>query len=257
MKDFTQEFNKFKQKLVDRENFAFTRFSDGECFILQNKRLVLGDGFYVTGDKAGANTYGPEERKEFDPVKHQHLRQQLQQSFDHRQQNYFRGIPSQQDSAHIDFQCDRTEPDLTFANLFINANYKRFIEEIVLQIFPNRDIVYVVNERAELSGLPFEIKRDFRIGENCMICDTHIISEVLEYLKDKRNYIVLLSAASLSNLVIHKCFEKNSNNTFLDIGSSLNPYLGKDMKSCLFTRDYLREYWLGEKTHYGNQIDVW
>lgn len=259
MKDFVQEFDKFKSMLQNNESFAFSRFSDGECFILQNKRVVLGENFYITGNKAGANTYGPEEQKEFDPEQHKMARQLLIDAWNHKQHNYFKGIPSKQDSIHIDFECDRTADDLTFANLFINFNYKRFIEEIVLKLFAERDIIYIVNERADLRGLPFVVKKDFRIGSDCLNNDQHIVSEILEWIEQNnvKNHIILCSAASLSNIIIHQGFSVNSNNTFLDIGSTLNPYLGDKMQSCFQTRDYLREYWWNQKTHYGNQKDLW
>lgn len=259
MKYFDQEFDKFKDMLKRGENFSFSRFSDGECFILQNKKVVLGNNFYITGDKAGANIYGPEERKSFDPEDNidQGLRQHLIKSFEHKQKNYFKGIPSKQD-IHIDFDHE-DEDDLTFANIFINANYERFIEEIVLTIFPERLILYVVNERADLSGLPFKVDKDFRIGSNCLRNNFDVINKVQNYIIDEciRDAVVLSSAASLSNLINYYGFSALSDNTFLDIGSSLNPYLGEKMQSCMYTRDYLKTYWLKQKTYYGEMVDEW
>ena len=49
-KDFHKDFNELLRMLKEGENFAFTRFSDGELFILQNKTLVLADNHYITGD---------------------------------------------------------------------------------------------------------------------------------------------------------------------------------------------------------------
>ena len=85
----------------------------------------------------------------------------------------------------------------------------------------------MVNESANLDGLPFEIKKDFRIGSNCMIDNYDMIEEVKKYIQDNniKDHVVLCSAASLSNFIIRDCFEDNPNNTFLDIGSCLNPYL--------------------------------
>ena len=49
MKDFKQEFDKFKSKIASGENFAFARFSDGEMFIMQNQTVVLAPGYFVSG----------------------------------------------------------------------------------------------------------------------------------------------------------------------------------------------------------------
>ncbi len=54
-KDFTQDFDLLLNKLKNQENFAFTRFSDGELFIMQDKTVVLADNHYITGDIRGAN----------------------------------------------------------------------------------------------------------------------------------------------------------------------------------------------------------
>ena len=50
MKDFNKAFNIILSMIQEGENFAFTRFSDGELFILQNKTVVLADNHYITGD---------------------------------------------------------------------------------------------------------------------------------------------------------------------------------------------------------------
>ena len=49
MKDFTKAFDVLLNKIKNKENFAFSRFSDGELFIMQNKKLILADNYYVTG----------------------------------------------------------------------------------------------------------------------------------------------------------------------------------------------------------------
>jgi hypothetical protein len=146
--------------------------------------------------------------------------------------------------------------NLTFANLLINANYKRFIEEMV-PMFVDKEIIYVTNRMANVSKLPFEVKKVFKIGSNCMIDDYHITEEIKKYISDNdiKDHIVLCSAASLSNFIIHDCYVENQNNTFLDIGSCLNPLL--DLEGWKYTRGYLTSYWLNSGSPFGNQVDVW
>ena len=57
MKNFTKAFDSLLEKIQKKENFAFTRFSDGELFIMQNKTVVLADNHYITGDIKGSNRY--------------------------------------------------------------------------------------------------------------------------------------------------------------------------------------------------------
>ncbi|MHA1941669.1 MAG: hypothetical protein ACW97P_08085, partial [Candidatus Hodarchaeales archaeon] len=65
----------------------------------------------------------------------------------------------------------------------------------------------------------------------------------------------LCSAASLSNFIIYECYKDNSNNTFLDIGSCLNPLL--NLEGWKYTRGYLTSYWLNSGSPFGKQIDTW
>ena len=75
LKDFHKAFDHILNKIKSEENFAFTRFSDGELFILQNKHLLLSNDHYITGDVSGKNIYTEEEQKEFKPeaVSYTHL----------------------------------------------------------------------------------------------------------------------------------------------------------------------------------------
>jgi len=263
MKDFRQAFDILLNKLKSGENFAFSRFSDGELFILQNKTVVLADNHYVTGDIRGPNRYTKEEHKEFYPDRHQVYRDKLIECFRHNQDNYFKGICTSTDGhvgkENFDWMIDfhgGDHPNLTYANLLINGNYSRFIEEMV-ENFVERDILYVVNEMADTSKLPFDIKKHFYIGSNCMIDNYDTSEKVKEYIAKNniKDAVVLCSAASLSNFIIHDCFKENNNNTFLDIGSCLNPLLA--LEGWKYTRGYLTGYWLKSGSPFVKQVDTW
>ena len=262
-KDFHKDFNEIKRKIKANENFAFTRFSDGELFIMQNKTVVLADNHYITGKITGPNRYTKEEHKEFYPEKHSFYREKLVDSFMHNQDNYFKGICTSTDGhvgkENFDWMIDLHGGDhynLTFANLLINANYSRFVEELT-PLFKDRKVLYVVNENANVSKLPFAVEKSFIIGSNCMINDYGMVEEVKDYINQNNvhNAIVLCSAASLSNYIIHEGFKDNQNNTFLDIGSCLNPLL--DLEGWKYTRGYLTAYWMNSRSPFGNQVDIW
>ena len=261
-KDFTEEFNKFLGKLQRGENFALSRFSDGELFILKNEKVVLAENYFITGDRLGGGKYPAEEQKAFIPEHHSFYQQKLVESLKFNKQGYYKGICTKSDVSEEDFkwQLDLHGSNdlehLTFANVLINNNYKRFVNEVV-PLFSKRDVIYVVNEAADLSGLPFEVKKDFRIGSNCMIDNYDTVDKVKNYILENNvtDHIILCSAASLSNYIIHQCYELSENNTYLDIGSTLNPYLS--LEGWKYTRGYLTHYWLNSGSPYGTQVDVW
>ena len=263
LKDFHKAFDFVLNKVKNEENFAFTRFSDGELFIMQNKHLLLSENHYITGDVTGPNRYTAEEQKEFKPEEHQLYREKLLQTFMHDQEGYYKGICTPTDG-HVgkeNFEWmilahGGEHKNLTFANLLINANYRRFIEEMV-PVMVNRKILYVVNKLANVSNLPFEIEKTFEIGTNCMINNYNVVEEVKSYIAENNieNHIILCSAATLSNYVIYECYKDNNQNTFLDIGSCLNPLLG--LEGWKFTRGYLTSYWLNSGSPFGAQVDKW
>ena len=127
----------------------------------------------------------------------------------------------------------------------------------MVPVLVDRDIIYVANENANISKLPFDVKKHFSVGSNCMINDYHLAKEVKKHIDDNnlKDYIVLCSAASLSNVITYECFKDNPNNTFIDIGSCLNPLL--DLEGWKYTRGYLTSYWLNSQSRFNTQVDVW
>lgn len=247
--NYGKDFDKLKTKLLESENFAFIRFSDGEGFILYNKFLQLNDDNYQIGNTIGYASYGKEEQKLFDPEKHSFYRQKLIESLEYVAPNYYKGIPVRTSCDACGFNFDEIVENaggdseyLTFANLWNNANYPKFIKEIV-PIFSDKKIVMVVNECANISKLPFKVVKDFRVGTNCFINNYDIIEQIKIYISENNisNYVFLVSAASLSNLIIHQLYQIFSNNTYIDIGSTLNPIM--DMTGWRGTRTYLNQYW--------------
>jgi AraC-like DNA-binding protein len=149
------------------------------------------------------------------------------------------------------------DKNLTFSNLFQNGNYSKYVCDI-LKLFKKKKIIIIANKDASLQYLPFKVQKKFDVGENCFINDYHLIKTLKKYIKNNsvKNHIFLVAAASLSNLIIYELFKEFNNNTYLDVGSTLNYYFNqkKDNRS----RSYLSEYW-GDKTdiEYLNRCCYW
>ena len=174
MKNFREHFNNFKEKLREQEHFAFSRFSDGEMYILQNKELKLDKSLIQIGERKQGGVYQAPDFKHFDPKEHGFYQQKLVESLQYKQPNYYKGISCSccVGKEQFDWQIDLAGGDdefLTWANLWVNGNYPFFIREI-LPIFYSRDCVFVGHHDAKLDRLPFIVK-DFRVGYNAMIND--------------------------------------------------------------------------------------
>lgn len=265
-KTFTTEFDRFLNLMKEGTNFGFSRFSDGEVFILRGERLVLAEDHYITGDKTGRGFYGEEDRKDYDPERDFDIKGRLIEALKHKQPHYYKGLTGIVDEdiagkGTFQLQLDLAGGDddsLSFANVFINNNYLRFIKEFCGEIAaPKKPVVMIVNEAANLDMMPINVVKDFRVGSNCIINDHAVIDEIQDWIiaNDIEDHIFLCSASTLSNFIVRDLFEEFPNNTFIDIGSSLNPWMGLDgWKS---NRMYLIHHILGQPNKYGTQEDVW
>jgi len=235
MKDFKKHFWLLHGKIANKENFAFLRFSDGELRILQEQELKLADDHFVIGNSKSPGRYAPEDHKHFHPKQHKFFSDHLMQSYQHKADNYFVGLSCRCCVGYSDFQemvdwYGGDHQNLTWSNLWVNSNYPLFMEHIVplLKKRENDGIVYVVNENATLDTLPFKVKKDFRVGANCIINNYDLIETMKKWVMDNeiKNHIFLFSASSLSNVLQYELFKIAPDNTYIDIGTTLNPYMG-------------------------------
>ena len=253
MKDFTQEFDKIKDLISSGKPFAFSRFSDGEVSVLQNRALVIASDHLIQADLHGDDTklfaqFLPEEQKDFNPAKHKFFHRKLIEAFKFRKKNYFKGIPAQNAPYGdvswkfcTDLYGEGDEEHLTFASVLINSNYHRFLTEIIPE-FSKKKIVVVCNENADLTNLPFEVVKDFRCGTNCMIDNYNLVGQMLKWVEDYdvTDHTFLFSASTLSNYLIYELYKNFDTNQYIDIGSSLGFHMR--LKGCVL-RGYLQTYW--------------
>ena len=264
-KTFSGEFDKLLLKVTNNENFAFSRFSDGEVFILKGEKLVLANDHFITGDRQGQGIYTQEEHKSFDPEKDGFFKDKLIEALQHRQHNYFKGLTGVADEDiagkdafqfQLDLCGDGDDEHLTFSNVLINNNYPRFMQEMLPLLF-DKEVVFIANESCDLSEFPIKLVKHFTVGSNCIINDYHLVEEIKNWIKSNHieNAVFLFSASTLSNYIIHECFKEFPNNTYIDIGSALNPWMG--LEGWKYSRAYLQHWILKLPNKYGTQEDSW
>jgi len=243
--DFKTDFYNLLHKLQNKENFAFTRFSDGEIAIMQGKLLILGEKRVILGEAVYNFGYSENDHKEFDPVRDKLLTDKLLEAYKFKKENYFVGglcrnctCASKEFKPWMRDLYGSDGSQAVSANLLVNSNYPMFVNHFIPE-FKNHNIVMICNENADLDKLPFEIIKDFRVGKNCIINDHHLVDEMKNYIDENRlEYCVFLfSASSLSEVLIYELYKHNDKNTYIDIGTTLHPYMGMEL-----ARDYLKAY---------------
>lgn len=255
-KDFFNELCIVGNFIQHKHPFAFTRFSDGELYVMQNKVVKIKDKRVIVGeDYNNPVSFEKEDEKEFLPEQHQNFRSKLIDAYKYTSHTYIKGIPCRccVGEENHKWALDNTSPNsnLTWSNLFVNTNYPFFIEQIV-PLFKEYEVVLVCNEKADITNLPFKVVKDYRVGANCMINNLDLIDTMVSNHKEDKGKLFLFSASSLSALLIHKLHESNTYNTYLNIGTTLNFFLKMSME-----RDYLKQYWLGDRNYFGSRKCIW
>lgn len=217
--------------LQDGVPFSFIRFSDGETEIIRNHFLELSkNGVHWSKGRSG-HVYPDYDHKKFDPTTQGAIRDLILESARYSSTNFFKGIPSwhnkDPDATQMLIELNGgTEAGLTFADLFINSNYKAFLEK-TLPLLIGRDGVTVVGNyrmNPELLAPHWSLQA---IPDNAFENFEGNVASVLESLIElPRGGLILSSASSLSNVVGWKLHQTRPDLTFMDIGTALHPQMG-------------------------------
>jgi hypothetical protein len=198
-------FNKLKNK----EKFSFSKYADGEYAILKNQKITNCDNWT------------------FDPITDYKYQQELLDSFKFNEVGYYVGIscPCCVPIEHVKWMRDNVGVDnnhLTWANIFVNGNYNEFTK-IFIPEFNNHEVIVIATENGDKDKLPFSVEEYIKITGTAWKDNYNLVEELP--FKDYKNKLFLFSAGPLGNMLAAKMWKYNKNNTYLDIGSTINPWL--------------------------------
>lgn len=239
VKTFEGDFDKFLGKIKRGEHYSLSRWGDGELMILQDKFIDLRN------KKNGEFRYDPG-LDEYKGVK-----RRLELSFTAKDDEYYIGVAcpccrGQRTYRHMKELSQQDEEHLTWANIFVNANYRRFIDEFIPEM-KNHDVVMVVNNKADTSKLSFDVEKTYKVGADAWSRDYSVAERIREDYFDSKDKIFLFAAGPLANILTYELwFYMNKNNTYIDIGSTLDVQMG--MRPT-------RGYQTGGK--YSNRVCIW
>ena len=209
-KVFSEEIKKLYTKLVTGKKFAFSKYADGEWLAMRGSHGSSGNGEWLIND-------------ERDTCKKP--REMLVDSFQYRDPDYYVGVscPCCQGQHHYDMKTfsGQDEDHLTFANIFVNSNYNFFVENFI-PFFQTKEVYLIANRVTEIEKLPFKVEKFFPVDYNAWVINLDLI----ELLKQERaeNKLFLFSAGPLGNILSAELWKTNQTNTYLDVGSTLDPW---------------------------------
>lgn len=226
-----RDLEMFIENLKSRAPFTFVRFSDGEMEVLRRERLVLGPEGVTWSKGKSPFVYPVFDHKDFDPDRDEEFHDALVRSAIKRSPRYFKGIPTRHNRALADrnYMVELNGGDLenlTFSDLLINENFKRFRSEVLDEFMQFETVAVVGNFRMrptliDQNWVLIPIQ-DGLIGHfpTCML-------EAVEKIKLlPAGSLVLSSASSLTNILGHELLALRPDLFFIDIGTSLHDLMG-------------------------------
>ena len=204
-----EEYNRIWQRVKNEENFALIRNGDGE------RGLILGRPFSAQeGWKS--------------PNKQTLLGKAIKDSNSIIDPNYIIGIscPCCDIDAYHWYLQNIPSRNLTFANLWVNSNYQRFISDFSEL---NRDAIIIANHRAQGKKIGnLNILKYYSVSDDCVSFWENeagtLINKVVADFGDQKNLLFVVSAGPMSGPIIAALFKHNPNNCYLDCGSAIDAF---------------------------------
>lgn len=229
-KSFAGDLAIFNQKLRSGENFSLVRFGDGEM------RVINGDSINLSQKCNGEHQYVPNNERD---EKH---RQILADTLTYDNEQYYVGLPCRccvgdENCDELRQQSQQQDNRLTWANLFVNANYSLFLK-LTIPIIQSRKVNIICHEKAQIEDLLFEVSQVFRIGANAWVNDYEsTLKEILAYCEvgKIKQEVFIFCAGVLSNMLIYQLTRMHPDNTYIDLGSVFDVTMGLGQ-----TRQYLK-----------------
>lgn len=216
--DHRKDFFEALEKIKNLDSLAISRYADGEASVLKNITVGNKDGWLYKKDKNLV------------------FRSDLRKSLQSTDENFIYGISSRNvDEKNYMFLkkfIQQKLSQITFSDIWVNANYDLFNELFLLTIREtNKKVSVITNPKAQIGNLKryISISGTIPIKGNCVV-----------YWEKKREYIkglldleaslndpmiFLIAAGPLTNIIIHEMWNTNKNNIYIDVGSTLDPII--------------------------------
>lgn len=224
---YTEDFNLFWQMIENGNNFTFLRFADGEVLLMEGKSVGYGTQALEVDNWSSPNTLTK-------------VGKELKNVFELDNDNVFYAISSKSDNLndyHYLSSKVKNQKNITFANLWINANYKSHREKLMSL---KRPVTLICNKNASKTNIPFNVDTIIPFPDDCVNFwehnSDHFLNELISYLKDKKNHLFFICCGPVSEIIIHYLYKENNQNTYIDMGSSIDEFIHNKK-----TRPYMYE----------------
>ncbi|SFT54026.1 Glycosyl transferase family 2 [Selenomonas sp. GACV-9] len=212
----SDEYDKFMDKIQSGENFVLVRMGDGERSLIMGKTVHAQEGWSA-------------------PESVTKLGITLQKCLDHNEPDVYWGIacPCCDREAYYWYSTRLQSKNITFANIFVNVNYKRFKNDF-LNIKRKAVVIgNVAGENKKIGNL--EVLKYYSVSNQCVDFWSEqgqvFIEGIIKEFGDRDDILYVVSAGPLSEPIIFALYENNPKNCYIDFGSSVDFLIhGKDTR---------------------------
>jgi len=209
-KHLADELDVYMDRIKNGDNFALLRYGDGEKMLAEGRKIRAQEG------------WTSEERKT-------RLGKAIDDSLSLKGENVIFGIscPCCSVDDYVWYRKKLEGKNITFANLFVNCNYPRFLERF-REI--KRDAVVVANYKGKDNPIGnLNILNYYPIGDDCVNFYENdfdcLVEQIIENFGTVNDLLYVFSAGPLSEPLIMKLYENNPNNCYVDFGSCIDIFI--------------------------------
>ena len=217
MEKYNVDFEFFWGKINNNENFTFSRYADGEILLMKGKSITKETQAYNMDKWSSPETLT-------------RVGKELLETLNHTENDYYYAISAPTDSVmDYNFLMENIKQDhnkITFVNLWVNSNYNKTIEK-----YNNlkREVNLICNHNAKIENFPFKVKSITHFPDDCVNFwenngDKFINDLCIKY-EDYKDELFFISCGPISEIVIHHLYLHNPNNSYIDVGSSIDEYV--------------------------------
>lgn len=217
MDKFNQDFEYFWKMIDEGVNFSFARYADGEVMLM-------------SGISVGPITQASKVDNWTAPNGMTKVGEQLKNTLKHTEENYFYAISAKTDNINdfnfLKSNISQNNEKITFVNLWINGNYNKTLEKYKSL---TRNVNLICNYKAKKENFPFTVSSIIPFPNNCIEfwenSGESFIEMLINNIGHLKNELFFISCGPISEIIIHELYINNPNNTYIDVGSSIDEFV--------------------------------
>ena len=214
----TEELSEICEKLRDNVPFAFSRWGDGEWIMVSKtydeRKNANIDGNIYYDDLADKLKYIVSQKQDYYMG---HMKMPIADPYGNS----------------LEHMKDEYPQNWINSDLLHGLSIRNQIP-YMLELLDSIHVVYIGNE--SLKTLPF-IDEFIEIPyKNVWNSYDQVLTNIKDHIQDNKHKTFLFSAGMATNVFVDDLWKYNKNNTYMDIGSVFDPYVGRR------SRGYMRDH---------------